>query len=571
MSACRFLAHTASHCVRMPPPAGLHRNSAAIADPHTSEAHLSSALLLLHAMLRALFSRPLGDPTVGAAAFLTPGGLEDVGSFLTRLLRGACACMQRDHTPVVKAGAVALLLYLASAHSNINQNALLDYAMLHADDDDGDGRSSGAGRPAAQRKPAKPALNPLAELAQLDSPSVGEVANGGGRSAAAGVPSPVATVPGLFRALVTLLRERSVRRTAGHDALLLLALLLSYNRFDRRNPFVSCMHALHTGNAVDEALSVDTRGSTPTSVDSECVRGMVESLAALCAACNTRLAQLAAASKRPSGAAALAAGAVGAAGSAAGLVARGVASTFTAAASLFGSTLWSSKPQRPRAVPHAASPGVVRRGGTTPPATPPAVPARSNGAGGGGEGGAQGERRHTPHRIRQAESPVTLDVADSVGVALVMFHEGFCSHPRGLAAAAGTARWRGHAGALPQPSELPELLRQLLSIVSFALQSASEGQSLAQLGLRVMLSITECRDDLLLLGRSEPASVSVSGLSGGGAGPHRNPVLTVLHSSGLNRLSTTFQVYRRGEAGVLEVGTSDPGRPVVAAVYRMVR
>ena len=484
------------------------------------------------------------------------------GAVTHRCVQGACRCLQPGHAPVVKAAAVSLLLYVASAHANINQNALLDYAMLRAD--------GGGELPSGTAASAAVELDPLAVLERFDASPTADCDR---KQSEDHVPTAASDAsPCLFRSLVSLLPDRAARRAASQDALVLLALLLSYHRFDARNPFVACMHTLHTGNAVDEALSVDTH-SPVSSVDVACVRGMVQSLAALGACCTRQLLASAAAAQGPTGAAALALNAAGAAGTAAGAVVKGLTSTVFAAVSFVGSSLWGSSAPRPRPVTGARASAAA--------ATTDGAHAQTSAADGAARNPEATSR--APLVIVQAESPLRLPVGSSVGVALIMFYEAFCSHPRGLAAAAATHRWRGHAGAAPQPVSLPEMLRQLLSVTSFALQSASAGQCLAQLGLLVLRAMVDCRDTNLLMGLGhaapagtehshssrEPTSVSVSARSGQHEVPG-NPVLAVLHSHGLDRLSTSFPLFRRGHAGALSSVMSDKERPPVAAVYRMV-
>ena len=631
-----------------------HR-SATLNDSSQTEARLHTTLTLLNALLRALLARPDiiggGDPAVTLAPFLTPDGLDGLPGFIHTLVDGVSRCLVEEHTPAVRSGAALVMLYLCSAHPNLNQNALLDFAMLHAADTSSDDQAGGAMSAAAVAMEP----DPLAVLDQFDvaprgsdgggpanTPSAGAGAGAGagsgagagegvgagagtgaGAGAGAGVGvggvqtgsgssrrGRVVVLPeaksGLFRTVMSLLRGRAMRRSVGHDALVLLTILLSYNRFDRRNPFLMCMNAMHTSTAVDEALSVDTRGMSLTSVDTEGVWGLAFTVGHLAGRCVDSIVADATPASTSLSATQAVSVAAGAAGHAAATVARGVVSTLSFAASVLGSSLWAtSKPRSTSGLSSSHARGQHVGGANAPHGTSRLGGGRRDSGGGGTRssssavGGASGaavrqrpsHSHHTPRprrTLRVLTSPLDLPLHARVGVVLCMFHDAFCLHPRGLAAAAAVSSWRAHARASLQPTHLPELLRQTLSVCSYALQTVSEGQTLAQLALHVLSFLTKAREDLLgrlpdtqppspggasVATTTEPTSVSVSKHSLQRWGDRRNPVLLILHSHGLDRLSSTFPMFSRvpGSKGGLLVRTTDRERPVVAAVYRMVR
>lgn len=154
----------------------LRRDILAAPEGYCSISRMLNALDTLGAVVRAAVRRPSPDGSLGIIRVICGPTLED--GPLLRLIHTLTGVMSsKDRMPpVVKASALSALALLACASPHIHQNVCVDYLCA--------------------------------------SSSV------------------------VYRALVDILREPSLSRTVGADAVVLLVILCAYQRGERRNPFV---------------------------------------------------------------------------------------------------------------------------------------------------------------------------------------------------------------------------------------------------------------------------------------------------------------------------------------------
>lgn len=131
-----------------------------------------------------------------------------------------------------------------------------------------------------------------------------------------------------------------------------------------------------------------------------------------------------------------------------------------------------------------------------------------SGAAGGPAGGAVesllGDEEGARAAALALKPPLWLRLRSHASVALLLFYDTACKSREGMRLATGADGWRAHAGGRPLPGVLPETVRQLLSLLSFALQTSDREHS--------------ARKDATGGRRSSAGSSSSAGGAGGSGG-----------------------------------------------------
>lgn len=94
----------------------------------------------------------------------------------------------------------------------------------------------------------------------------------------------------------------------------------------------------------------------------------------------------------------------------------------------------------------------------------------NNSSSGSASSGDTAARSGGVRSVGQLKSPLALPLRANLITTLIMFYESCCLHPHGMVQAAGVTTWRSHARGVPLPVVVPETLRQMVSVLSYALQ-----------------------------------------------------------------------------------------------------
>jgi hypothetical protein len=437
-----------------------------------SVSRVLNALDTVGATLRAIVTRPSTDVNLTTLQAICGPSLEE--SALLRLLNALTKLISgRSRVPpVVKSSAIGCLAVLVCGHPNLHQNVLCDHICTMAST--------------------------------------------------------------LFPALMDVLREPSLARSVGWDALVSVVVLSCYQRYDRRNPFLlrardAATHRLFTrtesleyssdsdGEDVPSPmppkltshlpsqlmslavlstplrLPAELSPAAPTPAASSVITGVtvtpasefaqtvVRGLQGVAAHCNAQLCSVAQApilsqleGRTVDGSAThvitpaslVLKSSSASAGGLLSMVSGAVASIASFSSSVVGSVTGALLSGSAPAVAGKVDPVLVACCGRMGTHCPPNDSLRS---------------------------PLQLPFATRVAILLIAFHDFVCASPDSMWLAAGGPSWRGmrvravvpverqvailllllsgHAGGVPIPSCAPELLRQCLSLCSFALQA----------------------------------------------------------------------------------------------------